>query len=336
MIIPYAFNTKSAGDGVEQWLELCRKSSLSQMCHMKSSEFDARIRGYLQPGVQLTKVETSPCVMTSKPEWAPDSNPEVVALYFMEHGRAKFEQGNGSTVLNEGEFTVVCGDRPFMISSDVRHRVLCIKIDRNIFSTDTALSDFCAKEISTLNPVAPLVDQAARSIWGTFPNVDSSTSFRLVRNIVDLFEAALDAHQRSSGSNRLSGREQLLRRIKSVVSSRINEEKIGVECIAQHMRLSSRYINRLFSEEGTSLGRYIADCKLSMAARMLLDPSQKNEQVATIGGQAGFANASHFSVSFKKRYGCTPGEFRRMTDAISSEPRFRLEERDPEPETDRP
>ena len=60
---------------------------------------------------------------------------------------------------------------------------------------------------------------------------------------------------------------------------------------------------------GMSFVAYLNDYRLEMAANELLDNSENILEVAI---NAGFDNLSYFNRSFKKKYGVTPGNYRKI------------------------
>ncbi len=72
---------------------------------------------------------------------------------------------------------------------------------------------------------------------------------------------------------------------------------------------NERHLNRLFvTYTGISLHRYIINRRLEEAKHLLL---YTDSSIASVSEQAGFANLSNFSVSFKEHTGMTPSDYRK-------------------------
>lgn len=102
-----------------------------------------------------------------------------------------------------------------------------------------------------------------------------------------------------------SYRDKARARITSYVDLRIGDPELSVEGIAQAMRCSSRYLQKLFGGDET-LGRYIWRTRLDRCRTALEDPANAGVSVTEIAFSLGFSNASHFSRAFKERFGLTP------------------------------
>lgn len=97
--------------------------------------------------------------------------------------------------------------------------------------------------------------------------------------------------------------ERILRFIRENYARDIDNSRLAA-LISYH----PYYLNRLMAAcMGTTLHRYLADCRLAAAERMLLSTGKT---VARIAEECGFHSVSYFSNSFKKKYGMSPSFFR--------------------------
>lgn len=85
-------------------------------------------------------------------------------------------------------------------------------------------------------------------------------------------------------------------------------EKISISDAAKICGFSESHFMKFFRNNmGISFTYYLNEYRLTMAARMLLSSS---DSIAAIAGETGFDNLSYFNRRFKKKYHCTPSEFR--------------------------
>jgi AraC-like DNA-binding protein len=83
----------------------------------------------------------------------------------------------------------------------------------------------------------------------------------------------------------------------------------GAEQAAALCAMSAAYFSRRFKQQvGMSWSDYVRTHRLHLASRRLLETEQS---VAAIAADLGFATPSHFGELFLRRYGITPGEYRR-------------------------
>ncbi|MFF2351060.1 helix-turn-helix domain-containing protein [Kitasatospora sp. NPDC058115] len=71
-----------------------------------------------------------------------------------------------------------------------------------------------------------------------------------------------------------------------------------------------RYLHKLFEREGLTVRRWIQQRRLEQCRRALGGRQERGSSIAAVAHHWGFANASHFSRSFKAAYGLSPREWR--------------------------
>jgi len=86
------------------------------------------------------------------------------------------------------------------------------------------------------------------------------------------------------------------------------EESISLSDLALQAGYNQNYLCSLFCKEmGMPLRSYIMDQKLELAAIRL---KNSRDSVSSIAHRLSFESISYFSAQFRKKYGCTPTEYR--------------------------
>lgn len=86
------------------------------------------------------------------------------------------------------------------------------------------------------------------------------------------------------------------------------EEPVGLYALADCVGLSMRQVQRLFkSHFGRTPRDFYAELRLSKAKRLL---EQTGLSITEVGLASGFVSASHFTVRFASKYGCSPSAHR--------------------------
>jgi transcriptional regulator GlxA family with amidase domain len=113
-------------------------------------------------------------------------------------------------------------------------------------------------------------------------------------------------HQTASLAARLGTRHEKLLQAAAFLEARI-EEAFDLDACAAHLALSRRQIERLFASHlGVTPVRYMNDLRLARGRALLAETDMKVTEVSVA---CGFASASHFSKSFRKKYGVSPYRF---------------------------
>lgn len=105
--------------------------------------------------------------------------------------------------------------------------------------------------------------------------------------------------------------QKSLDKIKSILTYIADnfQNSISIEEIAGHCFYSKSYFMKFFKETmGMSFIQYLNDYRLEVAAKLLTTTS---DDIIDISVNTGFDNLSYFNRCFKKKYGITPGKYRR-------------------------
>ena len=125
-------------------------------------------------------------------------------------------------------------------------------------------------------------------------------------NLKNLY--AKDLTIRNMGIDIQSQDEKFLQKLNEVVAQKISDTDldVGEFCSLLGMSRSSLY-RKLQAATGLSPSKYLMKVRLHIASRMLKETGLAIQEIVDA---VGFANAAHFSVSFKKQYGISPTQFR--------------------------
>ena len=101
-----------------------------------------------------------------------------------------------------------------------------------------------------------------------------------------------------------------LREIKSDIAASLPRGDISVAEIAERQRVTPRYVQMLFENEGTTFTEFARNARLDRAYRMLRDPRFADRSISTIAFEAGFSDLSYFNKAFRRQFGGTPSDVR--------------------------
>ena len=105
--------------------------------------------------------------------------------------------------------------------------------------------------------------------------------------------------------------QKSLEKVKTILSYIADhfQDSISIEEIAGHCFYSKSYFMKFFKENmGISFVQYLNDYRLEVAAKLL---NTTCDDIIDIAINTGFDNLSYFNRCFKKKYGITPGKYRK-------------------------
>lgn len=98
--------------------------------------------------------------------------------------------------------------------------------------------------------------------------------------------------------------------IKTYIIANIDDPALCLADIAADQRISSSYVRKLFTAAGEKFTTYVLDIRLENVSRMLIDPEARSHSISAVALKCGFNDVSYFNRVFRKRYGCTPSDWR--------------------------
>jgi AraC-like DNA-binding protein len=93
------------------------------------------------------------------------------------------------------------------------------------------------------------------------------------------------------------------------IKHNLSDPSLTAERIAEALFISRRRLYQLF-DDGDGVSGRIRQLRIDRARELLSDPAHAVRGVGEISRQCGFANAAHFSRTFRKVVGETPREYR--------------------------
>ncbi len=159
------------------------------------------------------------------------------------------------------------------------------------------------------DPLAALL----RTLWPSLDQVQQSgllhdqAGRQLMEMVVGLTTRLLDRAM----VNRLSHYSSAtLARAKIEIDANFTDPDFSVTTLSARMRLSSRRLLSLFTEEGTTTSGSIQERRLRHARDLLSDPDSMHLRIAGIALASGFRDQAYFSRCFRRTFGVTPKHYR--------------------------
>jgi AraC family transcriptional activator of tynA and feaB len=172
--------------------------------------------------------------------------------------------------------------------------------------------DLVALSIKPISAEAKVISEVL-GMLPTYTELASSGVQEITGNYaIDLMAISL-ALSFDTYSPRLSSAKALvLSRVRVAVEARLTQPDLDTDQIAAAIGVTARYDNAVLGQQGTSIFRLIQERRLERCRAALEDPFQKQRNVSDIAYAWGFSDMTHFGRAFKKRFGISPREYRRV------------------------
>jgi AraC family transcriptional regulator, positive regulator of tynA and feaB len=144
--------------------------------------------------------------------------------------------------------------------------------------------------------------------------------------VYDLIGALFAPSESWPGSRHV---DKLFIRIRSAIKDGFADPNFGPSEVAAQAGISLRYLQKLFTERGSTCSEFIYSLRLDHAARLLHRRTslRTSQPLSEIGYACGFHDYTHFARKFRRRFGYAPSAYPERLGRVSRSMANRAEER---------
>jgi AraC family transcriptional regulator, positive regulator of tynA and feaB len=268
--------------------------------------FEAWVRRWWIDDLALVDCECSPCSGARRRRQVGETDGEFVVVLMTRAGRESVSQGDAEAELRPGDALIWDSEKP------ARFSVWEPLSKRSLLIPRAALEEVNGRAWTpagvTLNGEAPatrLLVSYLDALSATLPALGSSAVSAARNATLELLMGALraDGEVPSTSATHPALRAAMDR----YIERHLLDGALTLNDIATAHGVSVRTVNRIFNATGQTVGEVIRVRRLARAREDLTD---SDLPVSTIAHRWGFSDPSHFTRSFKARYGSSPREYR--------------------------
>jgi AraC-like DNA-binding protein len=193
-------------------------------------------------------------------------------------------------------------------------RILNLRFPRRVLRSHCDPEAALARCVSAENESLKLLVDYISAVAGRHEFAAPQAQRAFIAHVHDLLRLSFgtgEARKELAASQSL--RIARLEAIKQDIEAGLPDESLSVVNVASRRRLSARYVQLLFEEQGTTFSEYLIERRLASAYRLLTALPSEARTIAAIAYEAGFSNLSYFNRTFRRRYGATPSEIRKAS-----------------------
>lgn len=103
-----------------------------------------------------------------------------------------------------------------------------------------------------------------------------------------------------------------LETLKSDILAQLDSPALSLTVLSATHRVSPRTIQLLFEQAGITYSGFVLEQRLLRADRLLRNPAMRTRKIIEIAHLAGFHDVSYFHRAFRRRFGQTPDDVRKL------------------------
>lgn len=294
------------------WNEVICRTVVDLDCRpIEQPYFEASIGGFDAPGLGVYAIHTQGHLVYRGRTEISRLDCDALIINYVTAGSLYSEQDGRNVCLQEGDGAISDAARPYFLRFDQPLGCVSIKVSKSDLRHRLAgIERVTAQSLAKGSSLNPLVFDYMRSLIQNTPAMTGPSALRAIELFKDLLIASLSEMLQGSPSNLSAYRGAALERVKFFIEEHLCAPWLDPNAVARGVGLSTRYINKLFEDDSSSLGRYIWQRRLERCASRLRDLTWANASISTVALEHGFNDLSHFSRSFRERFGLSPREYR--------------------------
>jgi AraC family transcriptional activator of tynA and feaB len=247
-----------------------------------------------------------------QPHPGPDQGAAIKAVYQL-HGRSIYRQGGVELTVDPGDCVIYDVSQPHIVLNPDRNRHLVVAMPK-----DVALANdirFDRTPLLAPRSKSGLVRLASRIIDATInerreispgdENVITDMVLRMVRQ---------SQHGEIRPAPGSAARPGMNNEIRRVVQQHLRNPEFSLDRLAQILRCSKRLLHLSFADQDMTISEYLWASRLDKCRQELSVRSSRSPSITDIALSWGFNSTSHFSRSFKARFGVSPSTFAKTSD----------------------
>lgn len=272
--------------------------------------FHADVTFNLLPDVAIAAGSRSPAHYRVSHDLLKDGR-DIIAVSILRSGAASATQFGQELIGGVGSASVLSGADPSVSTLTTDGSFITLALSR------PAIAELAPDFTSAFGKPIPADDPALRLLIKyldavlaadelAHPEVARSVS----AHILDLVALALGARGDQAEAALGGAKAARLKALKSDVMSMLGNCDLSSEILASRHSISSRYVRKLFEQEGTSFTAFVLGERLSRVRRMLRDTRHAHLTIAQLAHACGFNDISYFNRAFRRHFGATPTDVR--------------------------
>lgn len=307
------FDELPPSEQFDSWREAISKTyvPLDASTHSRHP-FGGELIGQALGSTHLSVVSGGSCEVARTSDTIRRSDPGFLKLGLQLQGYCILTQDGREAALTPGDFALYDTRRQYQLAFDSDFETLVVMFPHELLPLRTSeLQTFTARRVSGRQGIGALIAPLLLNMSQQMYNDELSMNVELSGAVINMMAAALS--EQLGCESRVppeTHRRALVMRIKAFIDARLDDPQLSTSHIAEAHHISTRYLQRLFEGEATTVTDWIRQRRLERCRSDLADPRCAGMSIASIAARWGLIDSSYFARLFKSAYGASPREFR--------------------------
>lgn len=223
---------------------------------------------------------------------------EAVFVNFQRTGQSIISQRGIEAKIDAGSLVLLDATEPFAMRFDRGFEQMCLHLPKaTLEQNGIRVSDFVGRAITRQSGFSDPLFSAIDSLTGGLEARD------VLPGLMQMLSFGLTHARRNTVA------DQHLVTIQRYILQNLGDGALSPGGTANHFRISTRHLHKLFARDGMTFGKFLLDARLEACRKRIL--GSPDQPISDIAFAHGFHSQSHFSRAFRQKFGCAPNQLRK-------------------------
>jgi AraC family transcriptional activator of tynA and feaB len=275
-------------------------------------EFSGRVEGLILNSGAVARVKMSPATAVRTNLELARSPVDCLYANYVISGELNVTQCGKVTTAKQGGLVVYVSSQPVTKSTTGSYEDLAFRIPKTMLAgicdPDAVLNNVSIPAGQMISPLSSCLAFLSQHLLSTSHD-ELTALYEVCTQLLPVAAAHLRDLQK--GTDDIGAPPSFyMRELADFINTNIGNVELSPHLAAEHLGISVRYVHKQFSTRGTTFGTYVTAKRLELVRRDLTSQACRNQPIFVIAYRWGFNDLSTFIRAFKKRFSCSPSQYR--------------------------
>lgn len=309
--ISFSTDNIQVNEKFDYWHDVVCKQIVSVDCKnmTKNYDFNGRLNVVVANDVRFSEIHSDPSVFNRTDSDLANLKEDSMLLTMRLNNTSAKHLNKSGALASVGDIGIYhCGRaQELSIHGSVEALIMQVPIDR-VSHFKSGIEDLNGTFLKYESPIVKILSHQMESVARYVGELEVGLADQVIDNFLRLLTYSLDGGGSDKSRSSVEIRPALLQDIIEFIRLHLTLPELSPKFIAEHKKISLRYLYLLFESSQMSPCQFIQNERLIVIARMLSQsPSMRISELAYTYG---YNSVSQLSRVFKRKYGISPKEYR--------------------------
>jgi len=284
------------------------------------SEFQGKAQGVSSAAGVFAEIYASPFLQQRSHRLCQRDGVDDIHFVYVLNGRGtRTDISDARRISVPGTLNLLDLSQPAAVSwIGENNRALHLSLPRPIVTA--ALGGRALDSISMASAsLAPMLQAQMLELAEILPSLNTAARSVALQITIDMAITVLMLATDRDSCDMEQGEDGLFAAARQYILSNIASPALTPDRIAARLGCSRAHLYRVFAHHGVAVVEYIRDIRLQLCRTALERPHGQPMPIGDLAFSFGFQDPTYFARLFKRRFGCSPQEMRRMAGRTTAQ-----------------